>query len=540
MKIKTRVVRGYAYGFPQPCLLVAFDEKWREGSLAVDRLFEHVSSTSSRHVSMFALDPGYHDELQQTSAGRFTLLLDQLNTSCGDQRFSSIRSTQPWAVEEEVFFCLAVPSLAPMLVRENIEALVAFASELRGNDETLDWDAFCSRRATRARAFLPGGTNAGNFIAAAVERNIPYFQFSPQLILLGYGSGTRVLNSSVTDKESVIGFEIANNKRLTNRLLRLAGFPVARQAVVSTREQVIVQAEAIGYPLVLKPATAEQGHGVVANLSNREQLQNAFEALSKTRNDLVLEAFVPGKLFRINVFDGNIMRVAERIPAMIVGDGRHTVSQLIEALNSESDRGGRNSTKHRLVIDADVHATLERQGLRLESMPEHGLNIALTSLARVNNGGTARDARADFHHENLKMLKEATETVGLQMAGIDFLCVDPAKPWYETGAVICEINSKPQLGVSHPEIYGQVIDMLGVGCPPVRLLVSNEFTEMEAPIFNRGLKRIELRASPDHLLRHGLPTQYCSEIEHLGDVTEDQVRRLDDFFGLAVHSRADL
>ena len=529
MKIETRLVKGYALGFVQPCLLAEFDAGWDIVSPPIDALFERVFDRFSTALGECPDALGLEDELRQTSVGRFVILADRLNQDCGDQRFSDIQKVAHSPGGESSFLTLALPTLAPRMVRENLAKLIKYIGEVASGGATPDWEEFCKLRAERCRAYLPGGTNAGNFIAAAAKRRIPFFLFSSQHLFLGYGKGTRVLNSSVTDKESVTGFEFANDKRLTNRLLDMAGLPVAKQVPVNTRKQAVQAAQKIGFPLVLKPAKSEQGYGVLAGLKTQKQLMKAFDALSKLYKDVLMEAFVPGRLFRINVFEGQVIRVAERIPATVVGDGTRSVAELIKALNAEPDRGGRNSTKHKLGIDQDVHQTLARQGLSFTCVPKTGQSVPLTSLARVNNGGTARDALSDFHTETLSMIVQAVQTLGLQMAGVDYLVEDPSTDWRENGGVICEINAKPQLGVSHPAIYGDVLETLNVTCPPVRLLVSHVFEEMQAPIFNRSLTEIKVNASPAYLLQNGCPVQYWTEIEYADDVTADEKAVLEVF-----------
>lgn len=520
MKIKTRFVTGYVLGFVQPCLIAEFDMAWPRDWPLVDALFDSVSGDMpdvGKASTGGALDEG---SLQTFSGGRFALLVDELNRRCGDLRFSPIVQMACPGGDDSFYLRIAFPTLSPKLVRENLRALIEFLNQGLSCLERDGWSSLVTCQAARCRVFLPVGTNAGNFLSAAVTAGIPFHLFSPQHIVFGYGAGSFVLNSSVSDEETAIGLELASNKHWTNRFLKLAGQPVTRQEVVTSRAQAIKAAESIGYPVVLKPARAEKGLGVFADISGEDDLLHAFSMAPDKYGELLIEEFVPGRLFRINTFRNSVVRVVERRPAVVVGTGKANISELIKGLNAERDRGGPSSTEYPVMVDEDVHKTLACQGLTLDSVPHRGDRVTLTSLSRVNNGGAGCEVMGDFHPDNLSMCLDVARTLRLQLSGIDFLSPDPACPWYENGAKICEVNAKPQLGVSNPEVYETVLGSLRREFPVVRLLISESEAEVAPPVFNVTLDIIEIKMRPATLLEKGCPTQYFSEIIYDASVSQ--------------------
>lgn len=529
MKIGTKIISGYAFGFVQPCLIAEFDPLWTQKLDVVESLCESLFGETfqeRKKVTFGATDKG---ELWDHSVGHFMLLADELNRRCGDMRFSAMKIVNGRSGKDEYSFRIACPSLSPALVRKNLQALISFLGQCKTSFEISQWESFCSHQAMSTRSLLPAGTNAGNFISLAAKCRVPFHIFSPNHIIFGYGNGSRLLNSSIVESESAIGFQLANNKHWTNRFLKLAGLPVAKQCIVRSDQQAVSRAAEIGYPVVLKPVREEQGRGVIADIRNERELLQGFTEISKNYQHILLEEYVVGRLFRINTFQGEVIRVVERIPAEIVGNGIATVAELIENLNKEPDRSCLSSTKNKVAVDEDVIASLLLQGFSLECVPSQGEHITLTSLSKVNNGGSACEVKEDFHPENLLLCKEVAQSLRLQVSGIDFLSIDPSFPWYENDAVICEVNAKPQLGTVAPSIYARVFNGLEIGFPDVRLIVSNTFDDVNAPIFRKSLKQIEINASPAYLAEHGCPTQYYSEIVYDSDVSNAQRNELMSF-----------
>ena len=126
------------------------------------------------------------------------------------------------------------------------------------------------------------------------------------------------------------------NKELTNRLLQEVGIPVPRSQVVRNADDAVRAADRIGYPVVIKPLDGNHGRGVCINLTNDDEVREFYpvaEGESRAGNVMV-ESYITGKDYRILVVNGQIVAVAERVPAHVVGDGKHTVQELIEITNS--------------------------------------------------------------------------------------------------------------------------------------------------------------------------------------------------------------
>ena len=84
--------------------------------------------------------------------------------------------------------------------------------------------------------------------------------------------------------------------------------------------------------------------------------------------------------------------------------------------------------------------------MTLASIPDPGTWVALRRIESTDWGGVDEEVTALIHPDNLKAALMATELFGLDMAGIDIISTDISRPWFETGAVINEVNFAPLLG----------------------------------------------------------------------------------------------
>ncbi|MEO5853385.1 MAG: cyanophycin synthetase [Nocardioides sp.] len=332
------------------------------------------------------------------------------------------------------------------------------------------------RRAERT-AFGPS-TQA--IVDEAVSRDIPWIRLNQySLVQLGQGVHAKRIRATMTSATSAIAVDIASDKDLTTRLLGAAGLPVPKQESVRTADQAVTVARRIGFPVVVKPLDGNHGRGVCLDLRDDEAVREAFtiaEAQSR-RGTVIVESLVTGKDYRCLIIDGRLVAVAERVPAHVVGDGTSTVQQLVDLTNADPRRGvGHEKVLTRIKVDRGALELLEAQGHALESVPDAGELVKLTLTGNMSTGGISIDRTFEAHPENIEIAEEAARMVGLDIAGIDFICPDITEPVRETGGAICEVNAAPGFRMhTHPTIGDPqfiskpVVDMLFPPGAPSRI-----------------------------------------------------------------------
>ena len=305
------------------------------------------------------------------------------------------------------------------------------------------------------------GPSTGSIVKAAVARNIPYRRLTDgSLVMFGWGSKQRKIQAAEMDRTGAIAESIAQDKELTKKLLDAAGVPVPLGRVVSGPDDAWAVACEIGLPVVIKPKDGNQGKGVTVNITTREQLTAGFLAASGFRDDILVERYLPGNDFRLLVIGNKLVAAARRDPPQVVGDGVHTVAQLVEQVNLDPRRGNGHSTSlTKIRFDDIALASLAERGYVAESIPPKGQRVILRNNANLSTGGAATDVTDDVHPEVAARAVAAAQMVGLDICGVDLVCDSVLKPIEEQGGGIVEVNAAPGLRMHLSPSFGKGRDV---------------------------------------------------------------------------------
>ncbi len=313
--------------------------------------------------------------------------------------------------------------------------------------------------------------NGLRFAQAAYQRNIPV-NFSHGFLHLGWGCHRISFDSSFTSQTGNIATRIARNKSQTNQLLQSSALPVPTSAVAVNWPSAVKQAEKWGWPVVIKPGNQDQGFAVVPNIQNEALLKQAYDEAEKySKGHVIIEKHVPGHDYRMLVVKGQLIMCTQRIPGCITGDGVQTVKQLIDQTNKDPRRSNnKRSMLIALSLDDEALTCLSEQALTPDSIPSENQSVPLRRTANISTGGTAIDFSDKVHPDNKALAERAARIIGLDIAGVDFLCPDITRSWHEVGGAICEINAQPGfrphwLGAPHRDINGEILDQFFANQP---------------------------------------------------------------------------
>ena len=301
------------------------------------------------------------------------------------------------------------------------------------------------------------GPSTGSIVEAALKRGIPYRRLTEgSMVQFGWGSRQRRIQAAETDSTSAISESIAQDKELTKALLDAAGVPVPKGRVVSSAEEAWTVASELGGRVVVKPRDGNQGKGVAVNISTREEVLAAYAAASQISDEVIVERYLPGHDFRLLVVGNKLIAAARRAPPQVIGDGKHTVRELVEQVNRDPMRGDGHATSlTKIRLDAIALATLDRQGYTADSVPAKGVHVILRNNANLSTGGTATDVTDDVHPEVAARAVEAAQMVGLDICGVDVVCESVLQPLEEQGGGIVEVNAAPGLRMHLQPSYGK-------------------------------------------------------------------------------------
>jgi cyanophycin synthetase len=325
------------------------------------------------------------------------------------------------------------------------------------------------------------GPSTASLVRAAEERGIPWLRLNEQsLVQLGHGKYQQRIQATVTGRTPHIAVELASDKEETNKILGSLGLPVPRQVLVQNASAAIRAARRIGYPVVTKPYNGNHGRGISICLRTDDEVTEGFEKAQAISRSVIVETFMEGDDHRLLVVNGELVAATRRTPGHVVGDGQHTIAQLVEIVNQDPRRGvGHEKVLTRIELDAQASMMMAREGVDADTVLEAGRVLYLRSTANLSTGGTANDVTDIIHPDNRDMAVRAIRAIGLDVGGVDFITTNIAESYKSIGGGICECNAAPgfRMHVAPSEgtprdVAGPVIDMLFPAGAPSRVPIA--------------------------------------------------------------------
>ena len=196
---------------------------------------------------------------------------------------------------------------------------------------------------TEARWLTPD-INHYLFVVAANEKRIPHYwlhNYSSSInFIYGQGCKQQPLNAARSSKTSRIGVYRAGNKEITKDLLLDIYLPAPRNVSTRNLNRVYNLAKFIGLPVVIKPLDGNGGRDVVVNLIEKDDIIKAAEIIIKKNQTVLVEEYIEGDDYRILVVNNQVAGVLKKDFAQATGNGKNTVSELIDIANQDPRRGG--------------------------------------------------------------------------------------------------------------------------------------------------------------------------------------------------------
>ncbi len=271
----------------------------------------------------------------------------------------------------------------------------------------------------------------------------------------------RYFRYSSLDLNPLGASDIAKDKDYANFFMRRMGYPVVPgkaffsgdwcKAIGSRRDihAAYHYAKTLGFPVVVKPNSGSQGTNV-AFVYNKAEFYRAMRAVFGSDRVALVQRPVHGTDYRLVVLDGKVISAYERIPLHVVGDGKHTIRQL---LKEKQRRFVASSRDTRLKMrDPRIALKLRRQGLTMRSVSPQGARMYLLDNANLSTGGDSVDVTKDVHPAFRRIAVRLTKDMGLRLCGVDLMVREsitekPGEYW------VLEVNAAP--GLDHYAATGR-------------------------------------------------------------------------------------
>ncbi len=293
------------------------------------------------------------------------------------------------------------------------------------------------------------GQTTGAIVIAAQARGIPVLRLDDEsLVQLGHGARQRRVQTAITDRSGCIAEAVSRDKVLTKQLLKRLGIPVPEGRLVGDAEAAWTAACEVGLPVVVKPRDADYGQGVSLKLMSCAEITAAFAEAHAFSAEVIVERFLEGAHHRLLVVGGRVIAAVRFERAVIIGDGERTVAELIEEMNRDPRRGARNDRTRPwfwMEVDDETRRVLASQGSGLEMTPRPGERVVLRFEPRIGWGGGVIDVTDDVHPDVAASVTDAVAMVGLDIAGVDLVANNIARPLTEQNGGLLEVNAGPAI-----------------------------------------------------------------------------------------------
>ncbi|CCB88927.1 glutamate--cysteine ligase [Simkania negevensis] len=254
-----------------------------------------------------------------------------------------------------------------------------------------------------------------------------------------------VKQATKTSQDTYIASLLMENKHLTKVLLREHGFSTPDSHLYHSIDEAYQD-----YPLyekkkiVVKPKSTNFGIGITfVKAHDKKGYHDALKEAFQHGYSILVETFHSGKEYRFLVIDEKVEGVIYRIPAHVIGDGIHTIKELVHLKNHDPSYYRHSRIQLRLT-KVEIEK-LRSQRLTPNSILPKNKKVFLRENSNVSTGGDAIDVTDDIHPSYFDIATAATKAIGAKICGLDILLSFPHQAATQKNHSIIELNFNPVL-----------------------------------------------------------------------------------------------
>lgn len=274
-----------------------------------------------------------------------------------------------------------------------------------------------------------------------------------QFLCLKHGDHIEyVKNGNMTSHDSYISPLIMENKVVTKKVLHKAGFNVPQSVEFTSLEKAVASYALFeNRAVVIKPKSTNYGLGITIfqqGVQNRDDFAKAVEIAFREDKEVMVEDYLVGTEYRFFVLGDETLAVLLRVPANVIGDGVHTVAELVTMKNNHPLRGDGSRTPLKKIALGEIEQLqLKEQGLTVDSVPTKDQLVQLRANSNISTGGDSIDMTDEMHESYKQLAVGITKAMGAAVCGVDLIIPDlkkPAEPNLASWGVI-EANFNPMM-----------------------------------------------------------------------------------------------
>ena len=241
-----------------------------------------------------------------------------------------------------------------------------------------------------------------------------------------------VKNGNMTSKDNYVVPLAMANKTVTKKILADAGFPVPAGDEFTSLEQGLAY-----YPLikdkqiVVKPKSTNFGLGIsiFQEPASLDNYKKALEIAFAEDTAVLVEEFIPGTEYRFFILDGRCESVLLRVAANVVGDGKHTIRELVAQKNANPLRGRDHRSPLEIIKLGDIEQLmLTQQGYAPDDILPEGKKVNLRRNSNISTGGDSIDVTETIDSSYQELAAAMATSMGAWACGVDLIIPDKTQP----------------------------------------------------------------------------------------------------------------
>lgn len=280
-------------------------------------------------------------------------------------------------------------------------------------------------------------------VAARHGVSVSFIHSAPDWPIFELSKGGRRIRcfNALTDEVGAATFHLLNNKQACHAWLSQMKIHVPRQMRYDTARH----AEAVAFlkehaPIVVKPCMQWGGRGVAMGVRTPKELKDAVSRARRYEPDVILEETVSGDDLRVILVDGFVVAAICRTPASVVGDGEHTVQQLIALKNAKRRKIDPSNI---IPWDAETRNNLRELGIKPSWVPPQGQRIRVRLTNNYHTGGDV-EMVSRIPVRAQRIAEQIADDLQIPLVAVDFLVDRETKHMH-----VIEVS--PDMAISPPE-----------------------------------------------------------------------------------------
>ncbi len=263
-----------------------------------------------------------------------------------------------------------------------------------------------------------------------------------------------IFQATKTSADNFASILLMENKLATKEILKSNCVKVAKGGSFTDFNEALHFANDFNGGFVVKPNNTNFGLGISIFAQGMDSnLEEALKIAFSYDKQILIEEYFAGTEYRFLIVDNKVEGILHREPANVIGDGKHTIAELISLKNKDSKRSSKGYIAPLRTIEIDEHVKffLEEQGLTTSSVPKCGKKVFLRRNSNISTGGDSIDVTDRVHDEYKEIALACARALDVCITGIDIII--PNDPSVFDDYCVIEANFNPAIHIhTYPHI----------------------------------------------------------------------------------------